>query len=287
MKLKNEIVTIYHNDFDGRFSAFLVNEYANKINAKISFMCYNYEGFKTFKTFENKHVFLVDLTLKPQEMKKLCSVAKKVTWIDHHTNSIDKAKEFSHLDGLRSDTKPSGCLLTYFYLKPYLDNKIQEKVYALISDFDSWQWEMDETKDFVSGLDFFNTVDIIGSDMTNIVYGRTTIKEICNKGKVINKYKDNFAHELCEAIGFEIKFENYKTFVINAFRSSSLMFGSKMKEYDLCMSFNFNGKEFSYSLYSENVDCSKIASKYGGGGHKGASGFRSELMLFKKEKRND
>ena len=46
----------------------------------------------------------------------------------------------------------------------------------------------------------------------------------------------------------------------------------------------FNGEKYSYTLYSndKNVDCSKIAEKYGGGGGRGASGFSSNELLFKK-----
>jgi hypothetical protein len=41
-----------------------------------------------------------------------------------------------------------------------------------------------------------------------------------------------------------------------------------------------NGK-YNYSLYNDNgqVDCSIIAKNRGGGGHKGASGFRSDNII--------
>ena len=46
----------------------------------------------------------------------------------------------------------------------------------------------------------------------------------------------------------------------------------------------FNGTKYSYSIFSSNlnVDCSKIAEKYSGGGHKGAAGFSSDELLFKR-----
>lgn len=50
------------------------------------------------------------------------------------------------------------------------------------------------------------------------------------------------------------------------------------------------GKEYSSQreLFKEyNIDCSKIAEKYGGGGHKGAAGFNSDKLLFKKIKPKD
>ena len=47
--------------------------------------------------------------------------------------------------------------------------------------------------------------------------------------------------------------------------------------------FAFNGTDWTYSLRSSTIDCSKIALKYGGGGHKGAAGFRSNQLLIKKK----
>jgi len=45
----------------------------------------------------------------------------------------------------------------------------------------------------------------------------------------------------------------------------------------------FDGKKYSYSIFSSNpnIDCSKIAESYGGGGHKGAAGFSSDELLFR------
>jgi len=47
----------------------------------------------------------------------------------------------------------------------------------------------------------------------------------------------------------------------------------------------FNGENYMYSFYSDEkskVDCSKIAEKFGGGGHPHASGCSSNKLLFKK-----
>ena len=64
----------------------------------------------------------------------------------------------------------------------------------------------------------------------------------------------------------------------------SLVFGDLIKEYPMSMVWAFDGKYYQYSIYSQdsNIFCNKIAEKYGGGGHKGAAGFRLEDMPFKK-----
>lgn len=63
---------------------------------------------------------------------------------------------------------------------------------------------------------------------------------------------------------------------------SSNDFNSVEGEYDLYIGFSFNGESWTYSIRSnkDSVDCSEIASNYGGGGHKGAAGFRSKELLL-------
>ena len=48
------------------------------------------------------------------------------------------------------------------------------------------------------------------------------------------------------------------------------------------MPFVFDGSKWTVSIYStnKNIDCSELAKKYGGGGHKGAAGFQCENLPF-------
>ncbi len=47
---------------------------------------------------------------------------------------------------------------------------------------------------------------------------------------------------------------------------------------------DFNGERYNYSIYSEkkHINCKDIATKFGGGGHPGASGFGSDKLILKK-----
>ena len=132
----------------------------------------------------------------------------------------------------------------------------------------------------------------------HIVFQNTN--EIWNKGKAIYQYLCTEAKQIYKN-GFEIKFavmtENqmnekdfdfikgatyfkWKKFIcINKERFNPINFGIDYHKdgYDgvACFWYNGNTKRWHFSLYNDNslVDCSTIAKQFGGGGHKGASGF--------------
>lgn len=65
-----------------------------------------------------------------------------------------------------------------------------------------------------------------------------------------------------------------------AFVSSDDFASINTDEYDLLIGFSFDGYRWSYSLRSEKVDCSQIAKKFGGGGHRGAAGFSTTILVI-------
>ena len=101
-------------------------------------------------------------------------------------------------------------------------------------------------------------------------------KTIFNAKKVISDIQaDNFTqpttltisgktYTVCRAYGF----------------TNSLSFGDKINEYDICESIRFYDQKtgrYTVSLYTSNpdIDVSRIAELFGGGGHPGAAGFCS------------
>jgi len=58
------------------------------------------------------------------------------------------------------------------------------------------------------------------------------------------------------------------------------MFGDKINEFDICIGFVFDGLRYTVGLYSQKLDVSEIAKKYGGGGHPGAAGFVCKQLPF-------
>ena len=109
------------------------------------------------------------------------------------------------------------------------------------------------------------------------------LNEVIHKGITIKSYIDKDNTQYRNAWSYESEIDGHKCLVINR-KSNSWIFGDKVKEYPVTMVWAFNGEKYSYSIYSidPSIDCSKIAEKFGGGGHKGAAGFMSTDLLFKK-----
>ena len=306
----------YHIDNDGKCAGYLVYK---KFKEKYSCECIpiNYGmNFPFDKIDENEHVWIVDYSIEPNEMDRLFEITENVVWIDHHITAINKYKEYNKkIPGVRLDGF-AGCMLTYCYLEEHEhDNYMVEAnsvynvtyenaplVVKLVEDYDIWKFKYgNDTRFFKLGLDLYNT-DPTSREWqilyNNYLWGAIDI--VIKKGQIVDTYRKNMMKEYCEKKGFECELitcdsmkdiSQYKCFAVNMANMNSDDFvGININEYDLLIGFSFNGEIWSYSLRCgrrSNIDCSYIASLFGGGGHPGAAGFSSEKLLLRRVKNMD
>ena len=265
---------IAHNDLDGRASAFWVY-YAYRREAELIEVDYN-KSVPIYSVEPNEKVFIVDFSIKPNEMTDLLGITPDVVWIDHHISSIQEYDNFlPKIKGVREVGK-AACLLTFEYLYP---GKEPPEFTKLISDFDLWKFEYgDRTRHFAYGLQSVNNKpdSPIWAKLTNKDY----VEQLISEGKSIKRYREHWTSDLRSKLGFETIFEDYRCFALNLGSSSADAFGDLEDAYDIVISFSYNGKEFIITMYSNSIDVSKIAKKYGGGGHVGAAGFSAKTLPF-------
>jgi len=159
----------------------------------------------------------------------------------------------------------------------------------LVGDYDAWRWEFkEETAEFYQGLQMrdhgpFATVwDDLRTDKH---YG--TIAELRRDGRIIRRYRDQFAKNYGAQFGFYTVFEGHKAYAVNIGRPSPT------KEFfdaigvdddtEILIPFAFDGKQFTVSLYDngdDSIHLGELAQKYGGGGHRGAAGFQCDSLPF-------
>ena len=295
----------YHTDADGRCAAFWVHKLAKHCDGyEVDFIPINYgTNFPLESIQANEQIYIVDYSIAPEEMEKLLAITEDVTWIDHHISAIKKYDKFPHqIKGIRYDGI-AGCMLTYCYFNYMLkternngstisvpfDISMTEDAPMFtkyIADFDVWKFDYGEdTKAFEMGLQLYD-LNPVADDRHNIfeamlLFGCEVECDVISRGRDLIAYRDNWAQRYCENYGFEVIFEGYKCFAMNLAMISSEHFKSiNQDNYDAFIGFSYNGHTWIYSLRSTKIDCSQIAVKYGGGGHKGAAGFSVDKFIL-------
>lgn len=109
------------------------------------------------------------------------------------------------------------------------------------------------------------------------------VKGLLTRGEAIQYAKTRENASIIQDIGFTFKWEGLTFLACNAARYNSHLFTAGLKpEHDACFGFKWTGKDWSVSLYhapgKEHHDLSLIAVKHGGGGHRGACGFRARTL---------
>jgi oligoribonuclease NrnB/cAMP/cGMP phosphodiesterase (DHH superfamily) len=279
----------YHSaDLDGHCSGALIKErYPEGELCPINYG----EVFPMETIGEDEIVFMVDFSLNPISlMWDLKARCKQLVWIDHHRSAIHEyIDEFRKRDGRFIDGSRvignAGCELTWEYLYP---DKPMPEFIRLLGRYDVWdqsdlnKWN-EEILPFQMGMRLTETDPSKNTDIWPMTLKMITVGDekriidinICN-GKTIIAYQKQQNAAYMRSHSYEIEWEGHKCLMLNSGKENSQTFESMYdpQKHDLMVAYsNVRGIYWAVSLYSETIDCSEIAKKYGGGGHKGAAGF--------------
>jgi hypothetical protein len=282
------MICIYHSrDLDGWMSAAIV---------KLKFPDVELIGWDYGQPVPDmafKEVILVDVTLPTMFM---VDNVNRITWIDHHFSAIKQMSELDPLPffhGLRND-KFAACELTWQFFFP--DEPMPEIV-RLLGRYDCFGHK--GTDEELKVLEFqYGARAVIGNpdDAYSMLIECTCTKEsnywflqaqvvvsrIHELGRGIYKYLCTEAQQTY-AKRFPVMFDTYKFAMVNQERFNPINFGIDYHKdgYDGFACCWYQKGKWIYSLYNDNgkVDCSDICKSRGGGGHKGAAGFQSDIFL--------
>lgn len=310
-------VCIYHSiDLDGWMSAAIVKHWwkeQNKSdepffftndstkdellcsNGTLKFIGYNY-GQPIPDLSEYDKVIICDVSFPKEKMLTIASCLNiEFIWLDHHISAIkeDDYTEEYNVKGIR-DTNFAACELTWSYFFP---NKPMPEIVRLLGRYDCFGHK--GTDEETSVLEFQygarSCISNYEEAYTYLLYSfqdnKWQIENISKNGKVIYQYLCTEAKQTYKN-GFEIRFtEDFgqdswirKFICINKERFNPINFGIDYHKdgYDGCACFHYANGLWNFSLYNDNglVDCSAIAKQFGGGGHKGAAGFKVNMYNF-------
>ena len=268
----------YHDDLDGRGSAWCILKKLgeNKGGFHSVLQPINYSKPFPFDTIDkDSAVYIVDCAPTVEEMTNLYKITEKVIWIDHHISSMDKFQDFyREIRGLRQSNH-SACILTWNYLFSHPSPMSLQ----YIEDIDIWQWRYgNDTRFFYAGACSYDT-DPVSKFWNDCMEGSKVISLI-EEGKIVERYRNLEFKEHREKAGYEKEWEGNRCYILNAFHAGSDELGGEkaMETYPILIAYYYNGENYMVSLYSKNVNVSELAVKYGGGGHKSASGFKCKKL---------
>ncbi len=274
--MKNKpTLCLYHNDADGRASAAIVRR---ALGPEVLLHEMNYGYPVPWDKIESvARVVIVDFSLSAQDMQRIAGT-KELIWIDHHQSALDELGAISMTwDGAR-DTSEAACVLTWRYFYPM--DEVPRAV-ILVGDRDIWRWAEADTGAFNEGLFQKHSHPDNDKLWVPLLDGdRQALRRIVDQGAALLEARLRSIKGEVNHYGYPVIFEGLRTLAINRRGNGDL--GARIREEGYTLAYCYvdnvqNGELKTFvSLYSDEVDVSKIARKFGGGGHPGASGFSFE-----------
>lgn len=256
---------IYHrNCLDGKAAAAVVLRRAP--DAELLPMQYG----EPAPTVEKRDVYIVDFALPLEAMRAIRAQSATMTWIDHHASSEPLLPRlgFGHFD-----TSTCGAVLAWRTLFP---DKPMPPILAYIEDKDLWRWLLPDSRAVAAGLaatfggeKFAGILDADPQAMAAI--GRPLLEK--QHARVV------------EAVRAGIPITNaYNTPGLRLLAVPCRRDINEIGEYackpeaegglgyDLCVIFYKKADGiWVHSMRSHSFDCTRIAERYGGGGHPNSS----------------
>jgi oligoribonuclease NrnB/cAMP/cGMP phosphodiesterase (DHH superfamily) len=192
---------------------------------------------------------------------------EQVLVIDHHRSA---KKALAGLDLTIFDLEKSAAVLTWEHFFP---GEEIPQLLLYIQDYDLWQFELPASKEVAAAL--------ASQPMDFEVWDHLEPDRLAEDGRPLLKQQKELVKGICDQARLE-PFEGHLVPVVNA-----TVFGSEVGEELLK---RFPQARFSVSFYDRadgqrhwslrsrpDFDVSTIAKEYGGGGHKQAAGFETNL----------
>ena len=277
------MLCFYHSaDLDGHCAGASVKHFV----PDVELIGINYGDEFPWGKVRGQQVYMVDFSLQPfDQMIRLKEEASRLIWIDHHKSAIEEWQKVGcpYINGIRRDGT-GACALVW----EYFDHVVPEAV-RLLAEYDVWNHTDPCTLPFQWGLRMEETRPGINMDFWQYLFTlkKTQLMPWFEKGRLLLKYQAQENEKYIRAAAFETTLGGAPCIAVNKMLTNSQLFDSvwDATKYAMMITFGWRKGQWTVSLYStrEDVDCSAIAKKHGGGGHKGAAGFQCMSLPFDPE----
>lgn len=280
------IYCVYHKeDADGVASAAVVKYAHSNDQRNIKMIPMGYMDMDPYPDPDmgaDDQMYVCDFAPSEEWIQKYGS---QITWIDHHYSSQKTLGEMAKQCGVHtafSTNTPSACVLAYqFFSAP---TSQVPRFLQLISDYDSWANPHGEALDLHYYMLYDKTLSsplsydwFLLFDEANGNGREEFLEAMIRSGKMVRSVIESDYEDYLSKTGYRCDWLGHRCLVMNRGLVGSKAFESMWneEEYDIMVSFVVlsTGIRISLRTTKDEIDVSKIASKYGGGGHKMAAGF--------------
>lgn len=223
---------------------------------------------------KNKKVIIVDFSYKRDKLIELANCAESVLILNHHVSAEKDLVDLPENVEVIFDQSRSGAVITWDYIHGHVPKLIEH-----IGDRDIWAFKLKGTQEISAAIFSYEYDFDIWQEL--IFEGQPAYLE--DEGKTLKRKQDKDIKEMIESSKHYLMFDGHKVPALNCSYFYASEAGNKMAQgnpFSVC--YQFNGKKISCCLRStdEGIDVSEIAVKFGGGGHRNASGCSFELSDF-------
>lgn len=258
---------IYHgNCADGFASAWVVRK---AFKGKVDFHAGVYQDPPP--DVAGRDVILVDFSYKLPVLREMAKVAKGMTILDHHKTAMQDLADFNFGKTV-FDMNRSGAGITWDYFFP---EEPRPGLINYIEDRDLWRFAMKGSREINASVFSypydFEVWDKLVAEETDILFA---------EGVAIERKHGKDVAELVKLMERRMTIGGYTVPVANIPYTMTSDAGHLMAynhPFAACYWDTPAGRVFSLRSHEGGVDVSEIAKKYGGGGHRNASGFRMPI----------
>lgn len=218
---------------------------------------------------KGREIYLIDFTYDSGLIKKLMKLAKKVTAIDHHVSA--KNAVFM-TENPSFSINHSGAILAWKYFHP---EKKPPILLRHIEDFDLWRFKIPHTDEVAAFLDSRGLNLASLNKLVPMLESPVSRRKCYSEGRSVLAYQNEMVRKLVENNSELVRFVGYKALAVNSPELRSEI-GHELANRRPPVGIVWYKKRggIHVSLRSDGtVDVSKIAVRFGGGGHRPAAAF--------------
>jgi hypothetical protein len=231
--------------------------------------------------FAGAEVAFVDLAVPNEALRALAEQAARIVLLDHHVSARERYRADRGLDDLirsrghlvRFDLEHSGAVLAWSHFHP---DEPLPPLLEYLEDMDLWRWKLPRSEEVNAAVNSHPRRFEVWDELA-----ATEVERLAAEGAPILRAR-RAEVERALAMAHPIRLGSRRVEAVNAVAHRAWI-GHELAEraaYGLpCgVVYRLAGRYVDASIYSiGELDVTRIAAEYGGGGHRNAAGFQVSL----------